>query len=279
MSKVLEKLKDVLNEEDLKKFEEAINKMVSEQVDKRVKYESKLKIDELNEMSKKYVDAEVEKKCKSLEEEKKEELKIFESKMLDTLDKFLENEIEDNISDELINKIAINETCLPIIESIKEIFESKHVNIDSDGHGLLKDAKAEIEELQEKNNKLVESKIEISTEKDKFESQLIINEKCEGLSDVQIEEVKKMFINEGLIAINSKIDDFIEIVIKKESGIDDTKDKLNESKDESKEDKDILYDDGLDLDKDKKLNEDKDDKDESSLINNSLIAGAMGYLE
>ena len=43
-------------------------------------------------------------------------------------------------------------------------------------HSLLKDAKAEIEELQEKNNKLVESKIEISTEKDKFESQLIINE-------------------------------------------------------------------------------------------------------
>ncbi|MFW6121861.1 MAG: hypothetical protein ACOC80_13330 [Petrotogales bacterium] len=210
--KITDKIKEMLTPEDLKVFEQAIEKML----DKRValkEEEIKAKYDELaEEYVTKQVAEELENAKAALIEEYDGKLKGIEQKVVTKLGSFLDHVITEQISEESIEKLAINEIAMPVVEQIKSVFTNNFVELDTDGSGLLKKEQkrvAELEsELSEAHAKIMESEERL----EKSASFLLMSEKTEGLTKTQKQRVAKMFKNKKFNEIKEGIDTFVDMI-------------------------------------------------------------------
>lgn len=250
--KITDKIKEMLTPEDLKLFEKAIEKMLEKRVSLK-EDEIKAKYDELAEeyVSKKVAE-ELESSKGNLIEEYDEKLKNIEQKVVTKLGSFLDHVITEQISEESIEKLAINEIAMPVVEQIKNVFTKNYVDLDTDGSGLLKQEQKKIvdleKELSETQSKLMESEERL----EKSATFLLISEKTQGLTKTQKERVTKMFKNKKFNDVNEGIDTFVEMI--KESS------DFNPKKSDSKGtlDEIITEDDGLDDNK-ASVNEEKEE--------------------
>jgi hypothetical protein len=216
MNNILSKLKGVMTEEDLTKFENAIKDMINEKVD--ILVESKTK--ELEDKAEKFCTEEVEKRLvlekENILKEYDGKLQKFENDITEKLDLFLESEITKNISDDMINKIAINETYRPIVEEITKIFEEKYVSLDVEGFGILKEAKEEIIKLEEEVANHMAEKMELVNESDKQKSLILFLEKTEGLNKDQKSKVMNLIEGKEYKEVKKTLSSVIDIVVEQE---------------------------------------------------------------
>jgi hypothetical protein len=229
-NKVIDKVKELLKEEDLKELETLIESLVDEKVALKEE-ELKKNYEKINEEYVAKVLAEETEKIKvQLTEEKNKEVEILENTIIEKLDAFLDNEITQNINEETITEAARNEINDPIVEGIKKLFAENFVELDSEGSSLLKQAKLELESLQTENSKLIEEKTELSVTAEKAATTLLLKDKTTGLTDEQTIRVKTLFEGKSFDEVHEKIDTFIDSLIVEEAKV------ANEvGKDEKKE--------------------------------------------
>jgi hypothetical protein len=213
--KLKEKLKalaDVLTEDQLVSLEEQIKTMVSDEVALRVEE----KTTELDKEAELYCEQEVEKRVaeikETLIEQYDEKLEELENTIVEKVDQFLEMEVTSQISDEMIEKVAMNETFKPIVEGIQKLFEEKYVALDSEGNKVLAETKAEVKELKDKLNEAYAEKLELSKLAESAAVKLKISEKTEDLTESQKQRVKVFFEDKSFDEVESKIDSFVEMI-------------------------------------------------------------------
>jgi len=231
--KGLEKFKDILKEEDLNELQTEIDSLVSEKVDTKIKSEKEKIQLAADEKVATLVAEKVAAEKESLVKEYDKKMKNLESHLVEKLDQFIDSEINENISEDTIKSIAVNEAYKPIIEGITKLFEEKYVALDTEGHGILREAKTEIETLEEKLSTAISEKMELKSELDSTKAATLVTEKTKDLTETQIERVKTFFEDKSYEEVESKIDSFIEIVKEKEETVSeeeksDDKEKINE---------------------------------------------------
>lgn len=210
--KITDKIKELLTAEDLKVFEEAVEKMIASKVALK-EDELKTKYDEIAEeyVSKKVAEG-IEAAKATLIEEYDEKLKAIEEKVATKLSSFLDNVIVEQISESTIEKIAINEVAMPIVEQIRKVFGSNYVNLDTDGTNILKAEQKKVQQLEsalsDANTKLMEKDERLQ----KATVFLLISEKTEGLTNSQKQRVANMFKNKEYDEVKENIDEFVEMI-------------------------------------------------------------------
>jgi len=210
--KITDKIKKMLTPSDQKVLEEAIEKLISTRV-ALSEEEMKTKYDELAEdYCKKEVAERLEKEKATLVESYDEKLNNLEKKIVSKLDSYIEHVISEQISDETLNKIAVNEVALPLIVNIKKLFSEHYVDLDSEGSTLLKQKDAKVKELEEKVSEMTKKILESEERLEKSAAFLIISEKTEGLTQTQKQRVVKMFKNKAFNEIKENIDEFVSMV-------------------------------------------------------------------
>lgn len=213
MSKAIsEKIKEMLTPKDLKIFEAAIEKMIEKRV-ALMEEEIKSKYDELaEEYVCKKVNETIEAEKAKLIESYDGKLKGIEKKVVTKLGSFLDHVITEQISDESIEKLAINEVAYPIVEKIMSVFSENYVEIDTDGDATIKEAQKRVAELE---NQLSTAQGKIMESEERLEKSatfLLISEKTEGLTKTQKARVLKMFKTKKFEDVEENIDTFVEMI-------------------------------------------------------------------
>jgi hypothetical protein len=238
LEKIIGKLKDtgVFSGEDLENIQESIKEIINE----KVELLSEEKVNELEEHAESYCTEKIEEGLKEakvkLEEENEKYLTDLEDRLVENIDQFLDVQICENISDDALKTIAINETLHPLVEGIKELFESKYVPLDTEGDALLKDYKKKLEESEEKVSSLIAEKMELATLAETGASKLIIAEKTKDLTDSERERVETFFEGKTFDEIESKIDGFVDMVTEKEIISKGNEEEISESETTSESD-------------------------------------------
>jgi hypothetical protein len=217
MNELLKKLEGVLQEADLNEIKKAIEDKIIEEASKMADLMVEEKVNELEKLSEEYVEQRIAEEKVKLEESKKADLELMESNLVENLDKFLDSEISNNISDEMLTKIAVNETLAPVVDGIRKVFEENHISLDSEGAVVIKEATEKLAMLESDNSKLIAEKMELNDKVALFEKAELLDSKVEGLSEDQQKRVFMMFESATISDINNKIDSFIDLVIKDEN--------------------------------------------------------------
>lgn len=212
MDKLLEKLKGVLEDKDLVEFQEAYNKKLDEQVSLKLDEEKKKLELATEETSKKKIDEAIEAEKVKLVAEYDAKVVELEKNLVEQLDSFLEAEINEKISDDLIEQTAINETLLPLVEGIKKLFEEQYVALDTEGHGLLKSKETEIEKRNKELSESIAKNMAFVEQIDALNKKLVILEKTGNLSENQKKRVNDLFEGKDAKYTAEKIDSFIELI-------------------------------------------------------------------
>lgn len=226
-----------LSEEHQELLETGIKDIVSESVEKEVNERIVIKEDELKDKyaqaSEQYVKEQVEEqvsaKAKELEEKAEQDKLVFEEKMVDYVDKFFENEINENFSEETFEKIAINEALKPLFDDILGVFEKHNINISTDGEAKVKKLTQENEELKTQLAESINEKIELSTLGEQATCKLKL---IEVTKDIDADIAEKVFERYGKASfqeINEKAEKYVEMLVdekikaenKKEEALDE----------------------------------------------------------
>lgn len=217
---ITEKLKGIMSEDEIAKFEASVQTLINEQVEAKV-------ATEIESIKAKY-DAVAEEYCKKMIAEGVESAKQtligeYDGKILDIEDKvikgfdlFLEQEIIPQISDDTITKIAINEAFAPIVTGIKRVFEENYVALDSEGTALLSEAKKEISRLNETLSESISEKMELNERLEKVATHLLMSESTNGLNVDQKKRVSEMFKDKPFEEVEKKIGGFVQFLCESE---------------------------------------------------------------
>jgi hypothetical protein len=218
--KITQKLKEILSPEDLKVFEGAIEAMITDRVNSKLESMINLKEEELkkkyDKIAEDFVKEEVEKR--STEEKTKlvesydKKLSDLEKKIVSKLNSFLEHVIVEQISDELLNKIAINETLLPVVNNIKKIFTESHIEIDSEGENIVRELTTKVEKAEKELSEAIAKNIVLEGKFEKATTFLMISEKTSGLTNTEKKQVVEMFKDKKFDEVDKKIDDYITLI-------------------------------------------------------------------
>ena len=212
MKDIIEKLKGVLTEADLAAFQSDVTKVIEEKVALRVEEET-VKLEKLaDEYCEKQIAEQVTAKTTQLSEKYEEDLEALESNIVEKLDQYLDLEISEKISDELLEKVAINETYAPIIKGIQELFESKYVALDTEGSKLLKDLTMKVESLEDKLATKINENIELNGLCEKAAVKTIISEKTVDLTPAHRQKVAMFFEGKDFDSIHKNIDSYVEMI-------------------------------------------------------------------
>jgi len=210
--KVTDKIKEILTEGDLKIFESAVEKMVSERVSLK---EEELK-SKYEAISEKYVTEEVAKRLDvekaNLIEDYDSKLTNLESKIVAKLDTFFDHVIAEQISDQMIEKIAVNEVLSPVIDGIRKVYSENFIELNSDGSKKLLEADSKIKKLQSQLSESMSKLMNAEERLEKTATYLLISEKTEGMKVSEKQRVLKMFKDKHFTEVKNKIDTFVEII-------------------------------------------------------------------
>lgn len=209
----MERLKALgIQDTDLVEFQEAYNKKLNEQVSLKLEEEKKKLELATEEASKKKIDETLVTEKAKLVSEFDTKVVELEKNLVEQLDSFLEAEINDKISEDLIEKTAINEALLPLVEGIKKLFEEKYVALDTEGHGLLKARETELEKRTKELSESIAKNMSFVEQLDSANKKLVILEKTANLSETQKKRVNDLFEGKDAKYTADKIDSFIQLI-------------------------------------------------------------------
>ena len=214
------KLKGIMTEEEIQKFESSLSGIINEQVEARLATEIdgiKKKYDAVaEEYCKKTISEGVEAEKTKLIAEYDKKMMALEDKCIKGLDMFLEQEILPQVSEDTIKKIAINEAFAPIVLGIKKVLEENYIAVDSEGSAILSEAKQEITDLKKQVSAQIAEKMTLNERLEKVATFLLISESTNGLNDEQKGRVKDIFKDKPFDEVESKIKGFVEFLCESE---------------------------------------------------------------
>jgi len=258
---IMKKLKDVLSETELKSFEKATQNLVTEQVALRVEEETKKLETKGEEFCKIKIEEGVNEATEKLILEYDKKLEDLEEVVVERLDKFLDLEISEQISDDVLKKIAINEVLQPVVTGIQDIFENQFVALDCDGQKVIEETKQELQELRNEHSKKIAENMELAELAEKAACDNLILKKTSHLTESDQERVKNFCKGQSFDDVSSKIDSFISVVesddsnsdVSKEENKDLTEDITTGDKDFIKETQESKADENKDISEDEEV--------------------------
>ena len=146
-------------------------------------------------------------------EEVKKTVKQFEEGLVNKLDKYLEHKLKNMIPQTLLEAQAKVEVYEPLVESLKNAFETKGIKIDDKGYAVLKEAKSEILSQKSKYDTVVKEKLDLEIASEKLLGKYLLKEKCEGLTSEQIKRVNILLEDASYDDIVKRFDTIRKIVI------------------------------------------------------------------
>jgi hypothetical protein len=242
--KITDKLKEAFSPEDLATLEQGINKLINEKVEEklsmRVEEATKKIEDDAAKEAAGIIQEKIKEQMALINEQNEKKIAELEANVVEKLDQFLESEINTQISDKVLSEVALNETYKPIVENIKKLFEEQFVALDSEGHGLIREAKEEIEKKEKEQSALIAEKMDLTAQLNQVKAEKLILEKTDGLTVDQKKRVNEFFAGKELTEVESKIGSFVEMVLEHKSetaeNINTNMDVISESADGLKED-------------------------------------------
>jgi hypothetical protein len=250
--KIYESLKDVLSPEQLDEFKAEVQGTIDESVSEKVLVEQ----NRLAEKAEQFVEMKLEEKTNELEEkaeafcesqideakaalvvEYDERMEEFESTVVESLDRFLDSEISENISEDLFESWGRQQALMPIVEGIQELFESKYVALDTEGESKLASMQDKCEELEEQLSESIAEKLELEELAEKAASELLVREKCEELTIAESAKVTAFFEGKSFDEIEEKIEGYIQIISEETSSASESASTLVESDDDCLDEK------------------------------------------
>lgn len=210
--KVTDKIKEMLTENDLQLFESAVEQMITERISAK---EEELKV-KYEEIAENYVTEEVDKRVTEekakLVEDYDTKLENLEKKVVSKLDSFFEHVISEQISDETIEKLAVNEVLSPVVEGIKKVYSENFIELNSDSSKKISEADKKIKKLENQLSESVAKLMESEERLEKTATYLLISEKTEGMTASEKQRLVKMLKNEKFDIVKEKIDTYVEII-------------------------------------------------------------------
>ena len=221
MSKnITQKIREMLTPEDLKIFESAVESMISDKVGDKLGEMVQLKESELQvkyeKLAEEYVKKTVAKKLVSekakLVEGYDKKLTLLEQKIVTKLDSYLNHVISEQISDDMLEKIAINETLAPVVEGIRNVFTENHLKVNSKAQGAIDSLRAEMSELKTELTESIDKRIQLEGKLEQSAVYLLISEKTNGLTKTDKQKVVEMFKDKDFDEVDGKIDNYLGLI-------------------------------------------------------------------
>ncbi len=225
---IYESLKDVLSAEQLDEFKSEVQNTIDEKVlnetsriEKKAEEYVELVIEEKTESltvkAEEYIEIQLSEAREELVSEYDGKLEELESNVVESLDRFLDNEISEKISDELLESVAIDKQLLPLVNGIKDLFETNYVALDTEGSSMLATLQKENESLEEKLSESISEKMELSELAEKAATELLIKQKVDELTISESEKVETFFDGKSFDEVSEKIDNYIGLVTEESS--------------------------------------------------------------
>lgn len=222
--KFLEKNKVNLTDEVKKTITESFNAAVKE---KTVDSEKNIATLTAKLEESKTVLKEAAKEIKALRttklEEVKKEVENHKTMLTEKLNKYLEYKLEQLVPKHLLEAQAKLEVYEPLVESIKNSFETKGLQIDTKGFGILKEAKAEILKTRTRLDEEIAKRMELEEASEKLLGKYFLNEQCQGLTPDQSKKIKKIFEGSTYDEIKDRFKSVRELVLVEETDTKDSK--------------------------------------------------------
>lgn len=150
-------------------------------------------------------------------EDVKGKVEAHKEALTEKLSSYLESELGNLIPDALIEAQAKVEAYEPIVEKVKDVFKGYGVELDSDAHAVLKEAKVEIIGLKDSYDALVSEKLELETKTKELLAKFVLKEKCDGLTEEQAEKIGVVFKGSSVEEIEEKFDSVVDLIITESS--------------------------------------------------------------
>lgn len=218
--KVAEKIKDILSPDDLKIFESAIESMINDKVTSRVAEQMTLKESEIESKyslaSEKYiaekVTVELQKKTAELVSENNQKLANLEKKVTARLSGFVDKMVAENISDDLLEKVAINEIAVPVLEGIRNVFKKNSIVLEDGSKSAIAEAATKVSKLETQLSESITKSMEMEHRLEKASVFLIISENTNGMTASQKRKVVEQFKDSTFAECDSKIGAYVSLI-------------------------------------------------------------------
>lgn len=146
-------------------------------------------------------------------EEVKKEVEEYKESLVEKISAYLDSELEKLIPEEAIDAVAKLEIYEPLVEGFKNTIAKYGMEIDSEGHELLKEAKEEIENLRDAYDVATKKNVELVSEMDKINATVTLMEKCDGLTEDQKRKMVVIFKGKSEDEINERFDEVRDMVV------------------------------------------------------------------
>lgn len=218
--KITQKIRELLTPEDLKVFESAVETMIQSRVDEQISNIAELKEAELKkkydtvaeEYVSKVISEKMTKEKADLVESYDNKLALLEEKIVTKLNSFLDHVISEQISDEMLEKIAINETLAPVVEGIRSVFSDNHLKLDSKAKATIDSLTAEKDALQGQVSEGIEKSMQLESQLEQSAIYLLISEKTNGLKKSDKQKVIEMFKEKSFDEVEKNIDNYLGLI-------------------------------------------------------------------
>jgi len=226
MSKnITQKIRELLTPEDLKLFESAVDSMIEEKTEAKLSDLIQLKEDELKTkyegLAEEYVSAEVSKRLTeekaNLVESYDKKLSLLEQKVVTKLDSYLDHIISEQISDEMLEKVAINETLQPVVEGIRAVFSDNHLKLNSKAQATIDSLTSGMSDVKGELSESIEKTIQLETKLEQSAVYLLISEKTNGLKKSDKQKVVEMFKTKEFDEVEKNIDNYLQLIKESDS--------------------------------------------------------------
>jgi hypothetical protein len=210
--KITERIAEVLNEKDLKIFEDATERAILE----RTKVAEEEMESKYSKLSEEYVEKTLVERLETekvkLVEEFSTKLVNLEEKVVSKLDSFLDTLISSQISDEAINKLATQEIFKPMVEGFRKLYSENFIQLDESGTKKLTEKDNQIKSLEKQLSESVSNLLASEERLEKAASFLLISEKTDGLTKSQKDRTVSFFKNKNFDEIKETVDVVVEMV-------------------------------------------------------------------
>jgi hypothetical protein len=220
MEQIVESLKGVLSSDDLDNIKNTITEMVNEK-SKIIVEEESLRLEKLaDQYCEERVAKELNEAKEGLIEEYDKKMEDLETTIVEKVDRFIDLEISNKISDETFKSIAINETYGPVIEGVMKVFSENYkpleaVSPEKEINAIakqLKEAKSKIVGLNSRVKELHEEKMELGELTEKAATKLLVKENTEHLTESEKKRVTSFFEGKSFDEVEDKLSDFVEMI-------------------------------------------------------------------
>ncbi len=222
MLTIRDKLKNNgFTDEQLGEIEGIVEGMINEAVEtkaQKVEKDLQNKYDLLaEEYCNKMIKEGVEEQKTQLIKKYDKKIMMIESKILKNLDRFIDDQIIPQVSDEMVEKIALNETLDPVVKGIKKVLEENYIHVDSDGSSLLREAKQELVKKNKQCSDLIAEKMQLNERLEKVATHLLMSESTQGLDSSQRKRVHEMFKDKNFDEVEEKLPNFVKMLLESNS--------------------------------------------------------------